>query len=66
MTSGVFHYNDEILPQGGASAEKMHAMESEEINNDEILKYDASMMSDVSMMQDLVCMHSGQSRTKCF
>ena len=23
--------NDEILPQGGASAEKMHAMESEEM-----------------------------------
>ena len=36
--------NDEILPRGGASAEKMHAMESEGINNDEILKYDASMM----------------------
>ena len=35
-------------------------------HNDEILKYDASMMSDVSMMQDLVCMHSGQSCTKCF
>ena len=42
MTSGVFHYNDEILPQGGVSAEKMHAMESEEIN---------TMMKFSSMMQ---------------